>query len=607
LISSVLPGITASAVTTLTLSASPDPSGNYIALNWTNSDKSQPYSYMLYSKSSVESSFQSIPDKDHVKVLNVYPDNTSGKWPVTGTITFTSAVDGKTYTLPASASEKMWMEAANSDSPNGYGKGLISTDAVSITAFNANPNGYLKKADGTYQYDVVYFGAWDGNSGQDLTQAAENDVAAFAATGRGLLIGHDTASYVNPIFSQLAPLVNMQAYPNATTPANVGSTSVSIVKKGLLTDYPWNIGDLGTTLNVPLSHTTHQIAYGDIWMQYNPPFNATFPGPQTTDSSGRGTNNFYLTTWSNVAMIQTGHSEGQATPDEQKVLANTLFYLAQITTDTSWNDHKGQDLAAPIAPTVSGVSLTPSQCTVSYASQDNAMGYQYYVEAIGQNDNQKYDSPIVNTSIQSGMKGYSISVDNNPSGAPSGIITTTASSYTFLRPAGSGFYIHIAAVDNANNVSPVTTYHVQNIVSVTHPVSVDYSINPNNSPSFMAPDIPITNNSDMPITVTITELKSISGGSLTFADVDPSSKNWNLLDLADSKKYIALGTKVKNSIGWNSGYNTATFWSVSTAPMLVGVLNPSVTGTLTLSADSGLAFDNTYSVAHSISFLFQIQ
>ena len=40
--------------------------------------------------------------------------------------------------------------------------------------------------------------------------------------------------------------------------------------------------------------------------------------------------NFYLTTWNNTAMIQTGHSNGQSTPDEQKLLANTLFYLSQL-------------------------------------------------------------------------------------------------------------------------------------------------------------------------------------------------------------------------------------------------------------------------------------
>ena len=603
-LSAILPCAPVSAAATLTLTAKPNSAGNYIALSWTNSDRSEPYSYMLFSKSTVESSFQSIPDKDHIKVLNIYPNNSGGKWPVTGTITFKSTLDGRSYTLPASASIKEWMEAANSDNANGYGKGLISVDAVSIPAFNSNPTGYLKNSDGSYKYDVVFYGCWDGNAGQDLTQAAENAVTTYTATGRGLLIGHDTACYVNPIFEELAPLVNMKA--STGTPGDLGSTSVSIVKKGLLTNYPWVIGNVGTKLTIPLSHTTNQFAYGDVWLQYNPPFSTTFPGPQTTDSNGKETNNFYLTTWSNVAMIQTGHSEGQATPDEQKVLANCLFYLAQLTVNTSWNDHKGQDLAAPNTPSVTGVSLTSSQCTINYTSQDNAMGYQYYVEAIGQNDSQKYDSPIISTSIKSGLAGYSISVDNNPSGVPSSSITATASSYTFSRPAGAGFYIHVAAVDNAKNVSPVTTYHVQNIISVTHPVSVSYSINPNSNSSFAAPDIPITNDSEMPVSVTIEGLKSISGGSLTFTDVDPSSKNWSALGLADSKKYIALGATVKNSAGWNSGYNTGTYWGVNTSPMLVGILNPSATATLTLTANSGLAFDSACSAVHSLSFLFQL-
>jgi hypothetical protein len=45
---------------------------------------------------------------------------------------------------------------------------------------------------------------------------------------------------------------------------------------------------------------------------------------------------------------------------------------------------------------------------------------------------------------------------------------------------------------------------------------------------------------------------------------------------------------------------------VNTSPMLIGSLNPSATGTLTLTADSGLAFDNAYTAIHSLSFLFQL-
>jgi len=589
--------LSASAAATMTLTATSNPSGNYIALSWTNSDRTQPYSYMLFSKSSVESTFQSIPSKNSVSVLNIYPD-------VAPTISFVTW-KGENCTLPQSAALKMWMETPNEYNAKGFGQGLISVDTVSITAFNNNPDSYLKNADGSYRYDVLYFGAWDSNNSQDLSTAAETSTDAFIRTGRGVCFGHDTMVSNNiiamPNFYKLAHYADIQTISNYTV---LGSAQINVAKKGLLTNYPWQIGDVGTILNVPMSHS-NQLALGDIWMTYQQPY--TYSGSTAvTGPNGQGTNTFYLTTWCNAAMIQTGHSNGAATPDEQRVTANTLFYLAQITTDTSWNDHKGQDLAAPTAPAVSGVDLTATQGTVHFTDQDNAMGYQYYVEATGQNDGAKYDSPIVNTSIESGMKGYSIVVDSNPSTVPNGSITTTAASYTFARPAGSGFYIHIAAVDNEGNVSSVTHYHVQNIISVTHPVSVNYAINPNSNGPFSAPDIPVTNNSDMPVSVTVEGLKSVSGGSLAFTDVDPASKPWNTLSLTDSKKYIALGVKAKDASGWSNGYNAGTFWSVNTSPMLIGSLNPSTTGTLTLTADSGLAFDNAYTAVHSLSFLFQL-
>lgn len=141
LLSGFSPSISVSAASVLTLTATPNPSGNYVALNWTNSDKSQPYSYMLYSKSAHESTFQSIPAKDHAKVLNIYPV-------VTPTVSFTTW-QGKSYTLPKSASLEMWMETPNEYDSKGYGKGLISVDTVSISNFNADPDAYLKNADGS--------------------------------------------------------------------------------------------------------------------------------------------------------------------------------------------------------------------------------------------------------------------------------------------------------------------------------------------------------------------------------------------------------------------------------------------------------------------------
>ena len=59
---------------------------------------------------------------------------------------------------------------------------------------------------------------------------------------------------------------------------------------------------------------------------------------------------YYLTTWNNTAMIQTGHSMGQSTEDERKVLANTLFYLKQLTKKTEILDNSARDIANPNKP-----------------------------------------------------------------------------------------------------------------------------------------------------------------------------------------------------------------------------------------------------------------
>ena len=59
---------------------------------------------------------------------------------------------------------------------------------------------------------------------------------------------------------------------------------------------------------------------------------------------------YYLTTWNNTAMIQTGHSQGKSTEDERKVLANTLFYLKQLTKKTEILDNSARDIANPNKP-----------------------------------------------------------------------------------------------------------------------------------------------------------------------------------------------------------------------------------------------------------------
>ncbi|QNK40755.1 hypothetical protein [Caproicibacter fermentans] len=148
------------------------------------------------------------------------------------------------------------------------------------------------------------------------------------------------------------------------------------------------------------------------------------------------------------------------------------------------------------------------------------------------------------------------------------------------------------------SISPLT-------ISVTHPINVAYAISPD-AETFTVPDIKVTNNTKVAVIATVESLKSASGGLLTFTDVDPSAKTWRSLNLADSKKYIALGITAKGNSGWNSGYSTSTHWAVNDSPLQVGTLNPNTSGALSMTADYGLAFDGAYTANHQLVFQFQL-
>ena len=92
---------------------------------------------------------------------------------------------------------------------------------------------------------------------------------------------------------------------------------------------------------------------GNVWMEFDNPSISVLENEVQKDESvlPKGPNyKYYLTTWNNTAMIQSGHSNGQSTEDERKVLANTLFYLKQLTHKTEILDNSARDLENPNKP-----------------------------------------------------------------------------------------------------------------------------------------------------------------------------------------------------------------------------------------------------------------
>ena len=122
---------------------------------------------------------------------------------------------------------------------------------------------------------------------------------------------------------------------------------------------------------------------------------------------------YYLTTWNNTAMIQTGHSMGNSTEDERKVLANTLFYIKQLTNKTEIMDNSARDIADPNRP--NNISLLIKEYGERIIKfnrpEDNGSRYEYYVK--GLDGSREFTSDVQSAEIKTGIKKYRYYITNN--------------------------------------------------------------------------------------------------------------------------------------------------------------------------------------------------
>jgi len=342
---------------------------------------------------------------------------------------------------------KEWMEA------DGAGMGLITVDKVSMTNFNNNPDSYLKRG-GEYYYDVIMFGSWDNNGADsDVPNAAAvTAITAFWNSGRGVLFGHDTLMGRKATFNSLAYMANINAAPASAN--NVGNTRVTVINNGFLLKYPNIIPD-DATLTITECHVTAQQAKGVIWMNFAKPYlygnDIIYPPAQ-----GGGTNNFYLTTYNNGGMIQTGHTNGQATVDEKKIIANTLMYLAQFTDTTAVDVYCAMDLVPPEME----VELNCDKITLT--GRDIGNTSKFYVTAVDNSTTNKYYSDTISATLKTGLKGYYIVQDNNNTATNlpgiAGHVFVAAKdneTVTYIATNTTATRIHIQAADSAGNLSPV--------------------------------------------------------------------------------------------------------------------------------------------------------
>ena len=386
---------------------------------------------------------------EKVKVLNIYPSATSENY------------------------VKDWMNTiVDEEKGEVAGKRLIEVETVLIDDYVNNADYYMKNENGDYIYDVLFFGAADSNNSKDLNYKSQQSVQKFIDSGRGVLFGHDTIcsshTYFNYFTNQLG-IKTIYQHSNRTT-------SVSVVKEGFITSFPWSVTG---NLTVPQVHSSGQfgggILEGTVWMRLN-------TSGITTDYITGARDDAYLVTNNQLGFIQTGHSNGQATQDECKVLANTLFYLKQYTQSTSATDNSFYDTAKPLKPEV---KLSLSECDkdkysikATISSKDLGSAYKYKVQALPKSDRTvPVNSNIIEAEAFSGLKGYVVIKTNSEVSAIDKIsyddeekiivdiaadIDGTAEYEVENIDKIKKNYLHIFAIDNADNISEEYIYNLEN-------------------------------------------------------------------------------------------------------------------------------------------------
>ena len=145
-------------------------------------------------------------------------------------------------------------------------------------------------------------------------------------------------------------------------------------------------------------------------------------------------------------------------------------------------------------------------------------------------------------------------------------------------------------------------------VSVTHPATVSYAIDPNtgDTSGIISPEIQLVNSTLAPVRVRVESMFSTPGGTLQFTDVLPTDKDWANLNVTESKEFIALDIQIPSAGEWNTGYNEETYYAADMTLVEFGTLNSNCMGTFTLVANHGLAFDQAYTANHSPFFMFDL-
>jgi hypothetical protein len=306
-----------------------------------------------------------------------------------------------------------------------------------------------------------------------------------------------------------------------------------------------------------------------------------------------GSNSLSPSEWTNgTVAINVTASDSQSGVKEIKKPDGTTVNSSTATCDVTSNgtytftltDNAGNSASYPV--TVSHIDTTPPTGSATLSPST-------------------YTSHSVTISFTGSDTQSGIATVKKPDGTT---VTGTTASYSVSTNGSYNFTVTDAAGNSAT--VPVTVSNITQMVSVTHPVSAAFSINPNASPVFTTANIPLTNNSLIPVKVSVQSLAEIAGGTISLKDVIPTKySDWSKLTAFQTQSDIALGIKVTETSTspntWSEIDTTDPLYAANlTASTQMGVLNAGGVGNLSLSALCGLAWSSSYTDQRQLTLVF---
>ena len=166
----------------------------------------------------------------------------------------------------------------------------------------------------------------------------------------------------------------------------------------------------------------------------------------------------------------------------------------------------------------------------------------------------------------------------------------------------------ITGTGNVSSIVPIVGSINALEISITHPINISYSIDPNSEDGFYWADIQIQNNSKVPVNISIQSFHASPEGDIVFQDVLPDSYDWDNLNKEETKSYIALGIKYVDETQWliSQSKLIEPLYAVEINNTYIGTLDKDAIVALRLCGYHGLAFDGNYVSEHELIFIVSL-